>query len=174
MQVSGYMYPCALEPAAGSGFLPSISCWGWATWDRAWRLYDGTLAAWDAILRDPPARRSFDMEGAYDYSGMIERVRAGKLESWGVIWYLSVFSCGGLVLYPRKSLVSNTGFDGSGTHADHRTRNMIGAVSLWDAQGQFQFPERVETDRQYYSESRRLILGSQMGWRSWLRRFIRR
>lgn len=174
MQVSGYMYPCALEGAAGSGFLPSISCWGWGTWERAWRHYDGSLDGWEALRNDASALREFNMDGAYDYSSMLEDARRGRLQSWGVVWYLTVFSRRGLVLYPRKSLVSNTGFDGSGTHDDGRRKDDLGAVALWDAQGEFEFPRRLEVDAQYYEESRRLISSSQRGWRSWLRQLIRR
>ena len=174
MQVSGYMYPCALEAAAASGFLPSISCWGWGTWDRAWRHYDASLSAWEAIRGDPATLRAFNMDGAYDYAEMIERTRAGSLQSWGVIWYLSVFARRGVVLYPRKSLVSNTGFDGSGTHAEGRSDDQLGAVALWDGTDAFAFPSRLEVDQRYYAESRQLILSAQKGWRAWLRRLIRR
>lgn len=174
MQVSGYMYPCALDTAAGSGFLPSISCWGWGTWERAWRHYDASLAGWEAVRVDPSVLRAFNMDGAYDYAEMVERTRAGSLQSWGVIWYLSVFARRGLVLYPRKSLVSNTGFDGSGTHAEGRSDDELGAVALWDGTDAFEFPSRPEVDQRYYAESRELILSAQKGWRAWLRRLFRR
>jgi hypothetical protein len=174
MQVSGYMYPCGLEGAAGSGFLPSISCWGWATWRRAWEHYDPSLAGWARIDADPRRRRAFDMEGAYDYSGMLRQARGGTIDSWGVVWYLSVFAREGVVLYPRKSLVSNAGFDNSGTHTDGRTGPNLGDVELWSPQGPFEFPQRIETDERYYDESRRVILAHGRGWRGWLRRLSTR
>jgi hypothetical protein len=174
MQVSGYMYPCALEASAASGFLPSISCWGWGIWERAWRHYDASLAGWEAIRGDSRALRAFNMDGAYDYEEMVERTRDGSLQSWGVVWYLSVFSRQGLVLYPRKSLVSNEGFDGSGTHAEGRSDDQLGAVALWNDTDPFEFPARLEVDQRYYAESRDLILSAQKGWRAWLRRLFRR
>lgn len=174
MQISGYMYPCALRGAPASGFLPSISCWGWATWKRAWDLYDPTLSGWEKISRDPKRRRAFDMEGAYDYSGMLARTTAGKVDSWGVVWYLSVFSRGGLVLFPRESLVTNTGFDNSGTHTDGSNAPSLGDVKLGDPQGPFAFPEVPEIDPRYYDESRDVILRYGRGWRHWLRRLTGR
>jgi hypothetical protein len=174
MQISGYMYPCSLDGAAGSGFLPSISCWGWATWKRAWQSYDPSLSGWERIAADPARSRAFDMEGAYDYTGMLRQARAGTIDSWGVVWYLSVFSRGGLVLYPRKSLVTNTGFDNSGTHTDGATGPNLGDVELWAPQGPFQFPGRVEIDESYYEQSRKVILQHGRGWRGWLRRLTRR
>ncbi|MEA3194825.1 MAG: hypothetical protein QOD26_3158 [Betaproteobacteria bacterium] len=174
MQVSGYMYPCALAGAAGSGFLPSISCWGWATWKRAWQQYDASLSGWQQVGADPRKRHAFDMEGAYDYSGMLQRTRAGSVDSWGVVWYLSVFSRNGVVLYPRKSLVSNTGFDNSGTHTDGASGPNLGDVELWASDAPFEFPGRIEIDERYYDESRKVILGHGRGWRGWLRRLTRR
>jgi hypothetical protein len=174
MQISGYMYPCALRGAARSGFLPSISCWGWATWKRAWDQYDPSLSGWPAISRDARKRRAFDMDGAYDYSGMLARTSAGKVDSWGVVWYLSVFSRSGLVLYPRESLVTNTGFDNSGTHTDGSSAPSLGAVKLGNPQGPFVFPEILEVDGQYYEESREVILRYGRGWRHWLRRLTGR
>jgi hypothetical protein len=45
---------------------------------------------------------------------MLVNQQSGKTESWAIRWYLSVFFRGGLVLYPKKTLVENIGFDGSG------------------------------------------------------------
>jgi hypothetical protein len=47
---------------------------------------------------------------------MLEKQIKGKIDSWGIRWYLSVFLQGGLTLYPVQTLVQNIGFDGSGTH----------------------------------------------------------
>ena len=55
-------------------------------------------------------------------STMLERQLQGEVDSWAIRWHLSVFMRQGLVLYPGRSLVKNTGFDGSGTHGSARTR----------------------------------------------------
>jgi len=47
---------------------------------------------------------------------MLEAQKKAKVDSWAIRWYLSVFIKNGLVLYPRKSLVENSGFDGSGVN----------------------------------------------------------
>ena len=182
MQVSGYMYPCALQADGGSGFLPSISCWGWATWERAWRHYDPSLSSWDALRADPVRLRAFNMDGAYDYATMLKRQRAGDIDSWGVIWYLSVFAKHGLVLYPAASLASNTGFDGSGTHAAGSVEDGVGSVPLWNGSEPFHFPNSVAVSGEYYDQSRRVIRGAQTHWTvramrkgtAWLRNVTRR
>jgi GT2 family glycosyltransferase len=104
MQISGYQFPGHFE-AKQAAFLPLISCWGWATWTRAWRHYDPSAAGVERLRADPGLRRRFDLDGIYDYSGMLESQLAGKLDSWGVRWLLSVFLRDGMVLYPPVSLV---------------------------------------------------------------------
>jgi len=114
--VSGYMYPVRSQGAHDALFLPFISSWGWATWARAWRCFDPAAAGARQVLADAASRRRFDLEGAYGFSRMLRRQLAGQSDSWAIRWYLSVFSRGGLSLFPRRSLVENDGFDGASTH----------------------------------------------------------
>ncbi len=172
MQVSGYMYPADLSRAPLTGFLPSISCWGWGTWARAWAAYDSSMSFYARMKDDEVLRHRFDMDGVYGYFDMLERQRAGHLDSWGVVWNLSVFAKEGLVLYPQESLVSNLGFDGTGTHSPELADDALGAVGLWEFNGKFEFPERIELDPEYYKASRKVILAAQKGWRTWARKLL--
>lgn len=140
MQVSGYAYPLPETRRVMPYFLPMVSCWGWATWNRAWRHFDPQMKALSALDKDPIARRRFDIDGTYDYYGMACAQRAGKVDSWGVCWQLSLFSRDGLVLYPNQSLVYNAGTDASGTHGaghaafqDDAAMSVSLAVSDWPA-----------------------------------------
>lgn len=116
MQISGHMFPVAVDTPHDAFFLPFISSWGWATWDRAWRLFDGAGTGYPVLKADAALRNAFDMDGAFDYFSMLEAQRQGKSDSWAILWNLSVFMQQGLVLYPRRTLVQNAGFDGSGVH----------------------------------------------------------
>ena len=114
-QISGYLFP-GCEGAGHPRFLPLTTTWGWATWQRAWKHFDAGLSSIGRLRSDTVFRNRFDLNGAYDYSGMIERQEKGAIDSWGIRWYLSVFARDGLTLYPGQSLIENIGFDGSGTH----------------------------------------------------------
>lgn len=115
-QISGYGYPAHDSSTAQSFFLPMASCWGWATWSRAWKEFDSKMTALTALDSDPIGRRRFNVDDTYDYYGMACQQRQGKIDSWGIRWQLSLFAREGLVLYPRDSLVYNAGIDASGTH----------------------------------------------------------
>jgi hypothetical protein len=115
-QISGYSYPAHDQSTPPSFFLPMVSCWGWATWSRAWAKFDPTMSALTRLDNDPVARRQFNFDDIYDYYSMACQQRQGRIDSWGIRWHLSLFACDGLVLYPRDSLVYNAGVDASGTH----------------------------------------------------------
>lgn len=116
MQIAGYMYSINLELEEDALFLPFTSSWGWATWERAWRLFDAAGAGCQRLLEDQSLRRAFDLNGKYGYFRMLESQLRGETDSWAIRWYLSVFLMNGLTLYPKKTLVGNLGFDGSGVN----------------------------------------------------------
>jgi hypothetical protein len=116
MQIAGNMFPVDVQTTDDAFFLPFVSSWGWATWGRAWREFDPGATAYAQLKSDAKRRRAFDMNGGYGYSSMLEAHLAGKIDSWAIRWNLSVFVHDGMVLYPKKSLVENIGFDGSGVH----------------------------------------------------------
>ena len=119
-QIAGYMFPVDHPPSLDAFFMPYITTWGWATWARAWRCFDGIAAGATTDLCDPDVRRRFDLNDSYPYAKMLEDRLAGRNDSWGILWWWSVFRAGGLALHPRRSLVWNDGFDNSGTHCGRR------------------------------------------------------
>lgn len=96
-----------------SFFLPFTTSWGWATWWRAWKEFK--------IDDDPPpmsreSRWRFDLNGSYPYHSLSMLQSRGKVDSWAIKWYRTVFDREGLVLYPKHALAQNLGFDGTGTN----------------------------------------------------------
>lgn len=116
MQIAGYMFPVELAIHDDALFLPFTSSWGWATWERAWRHFDASGSGHRRLAEDRSLRRAFDLHGKYRYFKMLDAQLRGETDSWAIRWYLSVFLMKGLVLYPRKTLVENCGFDGSGVN----------------------------------------------------------
>jgi len=148
-QVSGYMYSIRHAPKPDAFFLPLTTTWGWATWSRAWRIFEWNPAGAEETLRDPEVRRRFDLNNAYPYAEMLERKLRGEIDSWGILFWWAVFKENGLVLHPRKSLVWNGGFDESGTHCGDQAWSSQSLVEITDdswAATSFQFPEQVAAD----------------------------
>lgn len=121
MHVSGYMYPLGLR-ARGTVFLRVLSCWGWATWSRAWQHYSDDVAGHLRALNTPYRVRKFNVEGHADFYRQLLDNRSGRIHSWAVRWYASWLARGGLTLFPTQSLVRNIGHDGSGVHCGQDQR----------------------------------------------------
>jgi hypothetical protein len=123
MQISGYMFDAVpwLDRTTAL-MLPFTTSWGWATWARAWELFDPRATGWEELAADRSLRKAFNQDGAYDFATMLERQMQGRRDSWAIRWCWSVFRANGLVLYPPQSLIRNTGFDGSGSHGRARLR----------------------------------------------------
>lgn len=169
MQVSGYMYPIPCRSKNQAVFLPVTSCWGWGTWQRAWHAYDPTMSGFEGLKRDPARRRAFNLDDHYDYAKMLSDHATGRVQSWGAVWHLNVFMEDGLTLYPPCSLVSNVGFDGSGTHGQSSD---LGQVELIGSVGDFEWPARIEVDQEAYTNTKRIIHRSKKGLRHWLRNLL--
>lgn len=116
MQISGHMFPVKSKTDTDTVFLPFTTSWGWAVWQRAWKHFDPHMSGYEKLCVDPSLRQMFDLDGSYPYFDMLEAQKNGKIDSWAIRWYLSVFMNGGLTLFPVRTLVKNIGFDCSGTH----------------------------------------------------------
>jgi len=152
-QVSGHMFPVSLQAGPGPVFLPFTTTWGWATWKRAWQHFDGTAAGMQRLQDDRRWRRRFDIDGSYPYFRMLQRQRAGEIDSWGILWYLSVFLRDGLVVFPRRSLVANEGFEGSGTHCTSSS-GVTNTTVDWAELSCAAMPEEVRVDDEAYERIR--------------------
>jgi hypothetical protein len=121
MQVSGYMFPIGRPKQVGETFFCRVpTSWGWGTWARAWKCFNTDSMRMVEFLRSHPDRReAFNLNGAYPYFDHLTLQAQGKLDVWGVRWYASMFTAGGLCFYPSQSLVQNIGMDGTGVHCGH-------------------------------------------------------
>jgi hypothetical protein len=116
-QISGYAFDAPeLMCRSQSLLLPLTTTWGWATWARAWQAFDPQANGWESLALDFKLRRRFNLDGTYDYATMLESQMRGRVDSWGIRWYWTVFQAGGLSCFPPRSHVINAGMDGSGTH----------------------------------------------------------
>jgi Glycosyl transferase family 2 len=116
-QISGHMFDVQeFAKREQAVLLPMTTTWGWATWSRAWKAFDPDAHGWRQLQTDRALRKKFNLQGAYDYAHMLELQMLSKRQSWGIRWYWAVFSRGGLTCFPPRTLVANTGMDGTGTN----------------------------------------------------------
>jgi len=112
--ISAFLNPIDCQ-APNTFFLRYFACWGWATWDRAWKILNTDTKALLKQIRWKT--KEFNVGGYGGFYGMLYCQKVGLVDSWAVRFYASSFLANKLVLFPGKSMAIQTGLDGSGTHS---------------------------------------------------------
>ena len=115
----GHIHACDFtkDPSLPDTFLIKfIGSWGWATWQRAWKLFEPDGQKLLRQLEERKLTHRFDFNGKYGFTRMLRRQIAGKNNSWAIRWNATLFLNDILSLNVGRSLIQNEGFDGSGTN----------------------------------------------------------
>lgn len=96
--------------------------WGWATWLRAWKLYDVEMKRWPEVKQ---AESYYEFcESAQERNlrvKMFDAVYGGKLDTWDHQWTFAKLTNGGLNVVPHVNLVTNAGFGPDSTNTKSRS-----------------------------------------------------
>ena len=95
-------------------------CWGWATWRRAWKLYDKNLESWPSFKKAGGLARYSDGCAVYvdHFSRIYDEVHAGKIDTWDFQWTFVGVSHDMVSIIPSVNLSQNIGFGKDSTHTD--------------------------------------------------------
>lgn len=115
--ISGYTPPISIPTDYPyTTYLTSRICsWGWATWREKWQTTDWQVTDFDQFIRTKEWIDKFNQSGN-DLTPMLLRYKIGAIKSWAIRFAYHTFKNDGYSVYPVKSLVRNSGADGSGTN----------------------------------------------------------
>jgi hypothetical protein len=95
------------------------NAWGWATWRRAWRLFDLNIPHYPELKRKGYLSDIFlnKFEKAYRL-GLLDKTFSNidNGDVWDYQWEFTVYSNSGLCVVPEVNLVRNIGFGADATH----------------------------------------------------------
>lgn len=114
--IHGYVYPTSFN-LPNNFFIKGADCWGWATWSSAWSHFEIDGAKLLKEIECNKLQKTFNFDNTFDYYQMLQDQVNGKNDSWAIRWYASTFLKNMYTLYPGKSLITNFGFDNTGTHS---------------------------------------------------------
>lgn len=125
--IHAYVYPTQ-KKLPETFFIQGADCWGWATWKRAWDIFNSnTQELLDEIVKKK-LQRKFDFDYTYPYVDMLKDQINGKVNSWAIRWYASAFLKDMYTLYPGQAMAKQIGMDGVG--ATHSGKTDIYNVEL--------------------------------------------
>lgn len=108
------------------------SSWGWGTFLDVWNSIDWVVADYNEFRTDKSRQKSLEQAGN-DMSLMLDLQMAGRIDSWSIRFDYSCARQGLYAVAPRRNLLINVGFDGSGEHcgiSDKFAQEMAEEVKL--------------------------------------------
>lgn len=139
--VSGWNYPMDTAGLDDAFFLRVMNCWGWATWADRWQYFEKNPGQLVKEF-DRKSIAQFDLEGTGVFWSQVLGNLQGRLNTWAIFWYATIFKHQGLCLNPAVSYVENIGFDGTGTHTG--TRDSVHSSAVLCTRAATRWPPRVE------------------------------
>jgi hypothetical protein len=99
--------------------------WGWATWKRAWKLYDFEMKSWQDSQEQNILKTILQEPDALEYwSKIFQSVLNKELNTvWDYQWTFTCWIQNGLSVLPNVNLVSNIGFSNEGTNTINKQKN---------------------------------------------------
>lgn len=119
MEISGFMFPINSAGLPNTFFYNANSCWGWATWKRAWEYFENdSEKLYLKLIEKQTDWTAFNALQGNAFREQLLLNIDNKIKTWAVHWHAVIYLCNGLVLHPKKSLTKNMGFDGSGVNCN--------------------------------------------------------
>lgn len=146
--ISGYnlVPPHALSSnVAGSRLSRYPESIAWATWDRAWNQFDGSLDWALNVSNSDLAHIVGSRAGAARWKQNFADAEAGRISTWAYRWIASMWSRDSYVLSPNRNLVTYGGYD-------EGTNSLMKApwkeLPVYEGSSDILLPEEIKVDEQ--------------------------
>ncbi|MGO3406062.1 glycosyltransferase [Marinomonas sp.] len=158
--ISGWNYPIQSVGTEDAFFWRVMNCWGWATWADRWQYFDKNpqRLAHDWSHKE---KNHFDLDSSGVFWPQVLSNIDGKMNTWAIFWYSTIYENKGLCLNPVETFVDNIGFDGSGVHCGKSIELMSSDVKL-NNRSKFDWPneitestQAVEAIKLYYKKQKK-------------------
>lgn len=147
LSISGNNFGAGADNTDASYFFSRYPLiWGWATWRRAWRLYEPTFAAWPALRGSGWLESIFGDPRVVQYWTYIFEQRRAQDDAWDGAWLFASWLAGGLSAVPCRNLVTNVGFRDDATNTRTEFRGLFSDVPAVAIESPLRHPVRVERD----------------------------
>lgn len=157
-QISGFNFPLKeIADPTECFFIPLISSWGWATWDRAWQQFDPLANGYEKLKTSALLRHKFDLNSSYPYSAMlIAQMEKKNIDSWAIRWLWTLFKNNKLSLFPAASFVTNIGYGEDATHTKLKMKFTTEQTVTSNPLIQ-RYPEKIECDKKKWKFVKQFI-----------------
>lgn len=104
--------------------------WGWATWRRAWELYDSDMINFSKKNKLIISRNNNRFLDRVYWGNIFNLTYKNKINSWGYVWQYSIWKNNCLSIQPKYNLVKNVGFGDDSTHTKREMFQDVNSFKL--------------------------------------------
>ena len=156
MHISGSNFQFGQVRGDGSYYFSRVAnVWGWATWRRAWNVYDFNIKSYLKLLEDNILSDIFDTKSmAKWHARTFGNVYHRTWDNWDQQWIYAFYTNHGLSIIPNKNLITNVGFGDDASaeyHGDDQYINMPREEITDIVHPTFIVPNR-EADEYFYTK----------------------
>jgi hypothetical protein len=151
MMITGHNHLSNNDFISSYFFSKLYSIWGWATWKRAWKLYDIDMKKWDDKQVKKDIKYSTNKNYIWkNYKYTFDSLKTYYIDTWDIQWSFTCLINNGLCVTPKVNLITNIGV--VGTHSKIITDcHFLKAYSL-DNPINYTLPETFITNSLYDEE----------------------
>ncbi len=106
------------------GFSKFGPIWGWASWRRAWKLYDVNMKTWPEIKKNKYIDFFTDSQREKEWrESIFDKTYKNEIDTWDYQWSYSKLISNQLSIIPHVNLIKNIGFGSESTHTTGKADN---------------------------------------------------
>ncbi len=99
--------------------------WGWATWRRAWKLFNPDIPDFPEYKSENLISNTLNQSKEKKYwLRKFELVYNNQVDTWDYQWLYTIWKNRGLCITPAKNLATNIGFGEDATHTVNRNSKL--------------------------------------------------
>lgn len=121
--------------------------WGWASWRRAWQLYEINMKDWQYFYENKYINYIYNNKKFIKFAiSMLKNTYEKRINTWDIQWYFSTLINNGLSIIPKYNLVTNIGIEG--THVTEKNNTHFMPTRTIDV-GKIIHPKFIMLDYKY-------------------------
>jgi hypothetical protein len=147
MMVSGSNPATSLPDLESDYYYSKVySIWGWATWKRAWKLYNKKIPSWPTEKNSKLLMNFYHKKTVADYFWMaFDNVYNNRIDTWDYQWTYNCIINNGLSIVPKYNMISNIGV--TGTHTGEKISSSLFLKNFNTDVGSFISPKEIQSNQ---------------------------
>ena len=108
MMIGGTNFLLHLDIPESYFFSRYFAIWGWATWRRAWELYDINMSGWETLKAQKQIANLYSQRYVVrHFTKILDVAYRNQVDTWDIQWLFCCLFNNGLSIVPRVNLVTN-------------------------------------------------------------------